>query len=362
MVSTLLAGQPQVSRIESAPRALVPVAAFVGGRVVRTTGAGGEQLDRFQWPGVYWTTEFKGERLYFRIGPGDAIYHVLLDHALVATLSKPAAGLYRLDGIADDVHSARIEVASENQSAAASFGGFSVDPQTKAGGPKPLARRVEFIGDSHTVGYGNTSPTRQCTPEQVWATTDTSQAWGVLAAKQFGADYRINAISGRGIVRNYNGGPGATLPEAYPWALFDRETRADDRDWHPQIVVVGLGTNDFSTPLNAGERWKTRGELHADYERSYVAFVQELRRRYPGAFFVLAANDGAEGEMLREVRRVVEALVATGERRVAFLALPHLELTACDWHPSLADHRAMAAALVSCLEARGEVWTDSRRH
>ncbi|MEJ8630146.1 hypothetical protein P0F65_10470 [Sphingomonas sp. I4] len=87
-----------------------------------------------------------------------------------------------------------------------------------------------------------------------------------------------------GVVRNYGGFAAPTLPEAYPFALFDGRTPAATPGWHPQVVVVALGTNDFSTPLKPGERWADRDALHDDYEHHYVAFVGRLRKAYPKAF------------------------------------------------------------------------------
>ena len=81
----------------------------------------------------------------------------------------------------------------------------------------------------------------ECTEEEVWETTDNSLAYGPLMAKHYGADYQVNAISGRGIVRNYNGSPGDPLPVAYPYVLFDKQDLYTDSSWKPQIVVAGAG-------------------------------------------------------------------------------------------------------------------------
>lgn len=342
---------PELRRVET-PADCVAAPLTVGGRVsVSETGN-----YRFQWPGIYFRGAFSGESAYLRVGEGNAIYHVSVDDQPAFTLVKPAAGWYEVAGLPAGKHHVRVEVASENQGGAASFGGLWVVRGTETTRPAVAARQIEFIGDSHTVGYGNTSATRECPGDGVWLTTDTSQAFGPLTAKHYGAEYRINAISGRGIVRNYNGGGGDPLPNAYPFALFDQKTRADDAGWKPQVIVIGLGTNDFSTPLNPGEKWKSRDELHADYEATYVRFVQQLRAQHPQAFFLLAATDMADGEIQAEVKKVVAQLETTGEKRVAFLPYNQLELTACDWHPSLADHRFMSAAVRSYLDARPELW------
>ncbi len=338
--------------------ALAPAPLKIGGRVVPTRNSDGAAAYRLQWPGVYFETAFSGKRAAIQVGEGNAIYQVRVDGAPALTLVKPAPGLYAVEGLADGAHTVRVTVVSENQANAVNFGGILVAAEAAPRATPALARRIEFIGDSHTVGYANTSTTRESAGDTVWLTTDNSQAFGPLVAAHFGAEYQVNAISGRGIVRNYNGGGGATLPQAHPFALFDGKTPVRETDWQPHVVVIGLATNDFSTPLNPGEKWKTRDELHADYEATYVAFVRELRARYPRAFFVLAANDMAEGEIQREVKKVAERLIASGEQRVAFVVYPAMELTAADWHPSLDDHQLMARTLIALLESRPDVWAE----
>ena len=251
-------------------------------------------------------------------------------------------------------------MATESQAGPNRFDGFFLPPGSRALPAPSRARRIEFIGDSHTVGYGNLSTQRECSEAQVWASTDNTRAFGPRVARHYDADYRVNAISGRGVVRNYGGGPGDTLPQAWPWRLFDHGTADTGGDgWQPQVVVIALGTNDFSTPLRPGERWPDRPALHADYQRSYVAFVRSLRSRYPGAHFVLWATDRAEGEIREQVERVVARLHEGGERAVSFLPVAGLDMGGCHWHPSLADHARIADALVRHLDALAVGWPRS---
>jgi lysophospholipase L1-like esterase len=246
-------------------------------------------------------------------------------------LVKPEVGVYRVSGLGKGIHAVRVMVATESQDGPNTFGGFGIAKGEKALVPERRKRQMEFIGDSHTVGYGNTSPKGTCSTDEVWATTDDTQAFGAMTARHYGADYQVNAISGRGVVRNYNGFAADKLPEAYPYVLFDKKQMYADAGWRPQVIVVALGTNDFSTALNAGEQWKTRDELHADYEKTYVRFLQELRKRNPGAYFVLWGTDKAKGEIEAEERRVVDAVKAMGERRIAFVAVDPLEFTGVPW-------------------------------
>ncbi|WP_162435189.1 SGNH/GDSL hydrolase family protein [Pseudoxanthomonas koreensis] len=338
-----------VAHIEAAAAEdLVPAQVAIGGRATTAPDIAGWA---WQWPGLYFETAFAGREAVFDVGPGATILHVHVDGRTAATLVKPAPGLYRLSGLGNGPHILRIQAATENQAGPNRFGGIFLPAGSQALPPPLRARRIEFVGDSHTVGYGNLSARRECSADEVWATTDNTRAYGPLLAARYGADYRVNAISGRGIVRNYGGLAADTLPLAYPWLLFDHSVRDNgDRDWQPHVVVIALGTNDFSTPLAPGERWKTREALHADYERGYVAFVQSLRQRYPDARFAIWAT-GAPGDEVREASsHVVDALRRAGETRVDFVPVEGLAMDGCDWHPSQADHRRIAGVLAGYLD------------
>lgn len=325
---------------------------LVDGRVAPASAEAGGV--RYQWPGVSFETAFRGDGVLFSVGPGDVILHVSVDGALQQTLVRPS-GHYRVAGLGDGEHRVRIDVATESQAGANVFGGFLLPPGARPVPARARTRRIEFIGDSHTVGYGNLSERRDCSVDEVWSTTDNTRAFGPVVARHFDADHRIHAISGRGIVRNYDGGVGDTLPQAYPYVLFDHSVADADADaavaWQPQVVVIALGTNDFSTPLKADERWASREALQADYRRTYVAFVQSLLARYPQASFVLWATDGADGEIRAQVVQVVEQLRNAGETRIAFVPVDGLEMAGCHWHPSREDHVRIADALIRALEA-----------
>ncbi|TDA72279.1 GDSL family lipase, partial [Halomonas marinisediminis] len=75
-----------------------------------------------------------------------------------------------------------------SQAAPTGFGPFYAEPGTVAEPLPRRARQIEFVGDSHTVGYGVTSPTRTCSEADVWATTDTSRGFGAMLARRYGAD------------------------------------------------------------------------------------------------------------------------------------------------------------------------------
>ena len=339
---------------------LTPLTMYIGGRALAQDAPAnkpfGSKTYTYQWPGAYFTASFHGPEVYFRVGDGRQILHVVIDEQPPRVLIKPEPGIYRISGLAAAAHTVRIEVVTESQSAPETFDGFALSrPATALPAPRH-ERQIEFIGDSHTVGYGNSSGKRQCSPDEIWATTDNSQAFGPLTAMHYHADYQVNAISGRGIVRNYNGFPADTLPQAYPYVLFDKRNAYRDGAWRPQVIVIALGENDFSTPLNPGERWKTRDELHADYEATYAKFLADLRSHDPGAFFILWATDAAGGEIQTEVQRVIAQRNADGDNRIAFIPVNGLSMSACDWHPSVADDELISGKLRDFLDSHPELW------
>ena len=64
----------------------------------------------------------------------------------------------------------------------------------------------------------------------------------------------------------------------------------------------------------------------------------------------------AEHEIQQEASKVVAKLQANGEGRIAFIPVDSLEMTGCNWHPSLADHDAIAGKLIHFIDDRNIAW------
>ena len=324
----------------SAASAPAPLPVHVGGRAV-VDAEGGLS---FGWPGAYFESRFKGNALRLRLdAPADHL-RLLVDGREMLVFRRPGLVDARLERLGEGEHVVRLEKLTESQQGGSRFLGFF----TAGGGvarPAPArARQIEFIGDSYTVGYGNVSPTRICTGTEVHDRTDTQQAFGPIVARHYDADYRIHASSGFGIVRNYNGGSRElSLPILYRRLKPGDAAPADvaEPGWRPQVIVVNLGTNDFSTPLHADERWRDPAALKAAWRQAYVEFVAGLQARQPQARFILMGSE----MFYPEVERVAASLDARAPGRVTILRFTGLDLGACDWHPSLADHRKLAALI-----------------
>ncbi|MFL6733829.1 MAG: SGNH/GDSL hydrolase family protein [Sphingomicrobium sp.] len=322
----------------------------VGGRVI----AEADGSMRFGWPGTYFEGRFRGTGVTVRLDAPAEYLRLLIDGEEKLILKRPGAAQFTLDGLPSGNHVARLEKLTESQSGGGQFKGFF---PTAGGQPLPVqarARQIEFIGDSFTVGYGNTSPARTCPGTLVHDTTDTQQAFGPLVSRHFDADYRVNAFSGFGVVRNYGGGSAdSSLPTIYPRLKPDDATHIETSTgaWRPQIIVINLGTNDFSTPLKTGERWKSDIELKSAYRARYVQFVRDLQKSQPQAQFVLMGSD----LFIDQVRQVARQLAGVTTKPIIVLPFGGLEFSGCDYHPSVEDDRKLARLLQDQID-RLNVW------
>ena len=307
----------------------------------RVTAAG-----QYTWPGVYFEGRFRGTSVGVVLDDSVNDYDVQVDGRTVASLVTPGRTTHWVRGLPDGVHRVRLVKRTESPWAAGRFGGFVADGAVLAK-PAPRTRQIEFVGDSLTAGYGNLSTTRDCSANGgVTRNTNTDLSFGALTARALNADYQVNAFSGLGVVRNYNGhSAGTSYRTYYDRALLNVEGDVwrKPASWRPQVVVVGLGTNDFSTPLNPGEPW-TPDTLVADWKAAYQGFLAKLRARYGTATTIVVSVPEATGTFADAAREVVQE---SGDQRVRLwnYADPALDRLGCDWHFSTRDHRLIAGKL-----------------
>jgi lysophospholipase L1-like esterase len=307
----------------------------------------------YQWPGVYFESTFRGNAVSLAFDDSANNFNVIVDGKPLMILRKPGATTITVQAPGQGTHTIRLEKRSETQYATGHFYGFRALLAPTA--PVP-ARQIEFIGDSLTVGYGNTSAFTQCTPDEIFETTDAQEGFGVLTAKHFNADYQINAFSGLGMVRNYDGKEHAKyhVPMLYPRAIFDDPTPAVEPDWHPQIIVISIGGNDFSTPVRSDEPWGTQAAMAADYEKTYVAFVEKVHADDPKAQLVMMWHED-DPAYATSAQKVFDTLKGEG-LPLDRVHLPQMADTGCNGHPNIRDDAKAADALIGYFEAHPDDW------
>ena len=315
----------------------------------------------FDWPGVVIEARFMGSELKFLLAAENAYLEACVDgdcQRLHVTGEMKAYPI--VSRLKRKEHRLRLSKVSETIGSQVELGGFVLG-RRGALLPTGLApvRQIEFIGDSYTVGYGVESPGiaagmvqsaagRECDDEQLRRTTNTQRAQAVVAARWLTADYQVNAFSGLGMVRAYNGSAEfLPFPHYYDRALMNRELPLYNPalpsiglPWKPQAVVIALGTNDFSTALQPHEAdlYSDRSALRAAFLQGYADFLDKLRKRYSGVrFFLVSTNLGNGDELSESVQELIASQKTKGHSDLVWVDLPATSLFGCHWHPDLGD-------------------------
>ena len=308
-----------------------------------------------EWPSLQAVARFQGEAVTLRLSDAVDRWRITLDGGAVE-IARPGLMDLRIEGLAAGPHEIRAERISEWHGAA-EFDGFFLDPgATPLPAPEAAPRLIEFIGDSDTVGFGNTSLRRDCNSEQVFAATDTTKAFPARVARELVADYRVIARSGIGLARNAGGEePARTMRQLYPLALPSDPEAASLPAPAADILVIGLGSNDFGSDFAKDEPWQDNETLSRDFGPALATFARARLAENPGAELILLAF-GEYGEVLTDpYRQTAEALAAEGFS-LRLVELSKLERTACLWHPSLSDHAKIAQILTDAIHDAWPEW------
>ena len=230
------------------------------------------------------------------------------------------------------------------------FRGFVIDAGATLLDPPALPRRtMEFIGNSITCGYGIESYEKSDHFE--YETENHYYTYAQLTARELDARAHVVARSGIGVYRSYGGPKTGTpenrMPDEYEYTnLYDRSERWDFQRFQPQVICINLGTNDLSTNNYDVKLLK----------KAYVSFLQQVRRHNPQAKIVLLCGSMLGGRELEIARNTMNDVVAEA-RKAGDLEVYRFDFTpqtgdlyyGADYHPSLWQHRKMAAELTAYL-------------
>ena len=190
-----------------------------------------------------------------------------------------------------------------------------------------LPRKIEFIGDSITCGYG----VEAVSGEEPFRTSteNAEKSYAGIISEKLGLDRILTAFSGHGIVSGYTDNPEVpNLSELAPpyyekvgrngYALPSGRTVTeipwDFSAWQPDDIVVNLGTNDLSWCVDDPKR-------KAEYRRLYTGFLKTVRKNNPHARMLCIL--GAMGEGLNEYMQaaVRDYIAETGDENIRAVSL-----------------------------------------
>lgn len=323
-----------------------------------------------EWPGIYFEAAFAGDAVTLKFDDAGNEYRLYIDAQKPIAIERPGNVEITISRLRPGRHHLRLEKITESGAIRGAFQGFYISGRSRPYRVKQPGSQMEFIGDSTVTGYANRSLKLQCTDEEVRVTTDTQAAFPALVAKHYGSDYQINAVSARGVMRNYAGIlPETTLPKLYPFTLLDKTVRYEDPLWQPKIIFIKLNA-DFVGDLNPSERWANFDEVARDYGPAFGAFLGELHRRSPDAAFVLwwfdtgGIEESASAELLRQVQRqIVQVAGEAGASKIHFMPVSDVGLRrdSCHSHYSIRDHDILARRVIAYLDQNLDVPPRSSR-
>jgi len=305
----------------------------------------------WNWPGFQIHAAFTGTSLSMKTS-GSGYYMVEIDSQPPFKVeSKAENGVLKIaSGLSEGEHRVNIIYCIEGLNRAPAFYGFYLDDGADLlERPALPERKIEFIGNSITCGLGI-----EGNGSEKKATANLHNVYYTYAARTaraLNARWMTVARSGLGIYRNTLGNPKGdkgVMPDMYPYTFFNRQSEVwDFSQWQPDVVCIGLGTNDTTNP-------SYDVELLAD---AFKRFIVTVRTHYPKAKIVMLTGTMIRGNRLANLQRAqIEAMEDAHQRgdkevyRFDFTPADGSLGYGCFKHPSMRQNEQMANELVPFLK------------
>ena len=238
---------------------------------------------------------------------------------------------------------ARVEFTRQSEGFASGY----TDLLAVQGDVAPVAeerRKILFIGDSITAGFGVNGSDEHCGFDV--ETSSARDAYAVLTAERLAAEAHLVAISGRGAVYNYDDNPEPNMLGHFDLALPDAQYAWDHSQWTPDAVVVSLGTNDWST-YDPG----------TTFAGNYTTLLHRVASAYPGAAIFAVTGPLLTDERGEAMEAGIREAVARAAKRGIAVEIVPLSLAeegriwGCNYHPGEGSAIAMAEDLSQAMSA-----------
>eukprot|EP01091_Cochliopodium_minus_P003101 TRINITY_DN12938_c0_g1_i1.p1 TRINITY_DN12938_c0_g1~~TRINITY_DN12938_c0_g1_i1.p1 ORF type:complete len:479 (-),score=65.94 TRINITY_DN12938_c0_g1_i1:51-1454(-) len=282
------------------------------------------------------------------INDGVNSFNAFLDGNLVTIINTTKTQIvYTIStNLASGAHNLLLTRRSEALYGETTFLGIKTNNQAKILSHKfkrSSGRRIEFIGDSVTCGYGilGNPPCDGSVSLQ-----DDSLTYGPIIAEKLDAEIHVECYTGKGIVRN-KGDKNVTSSDPFP--VYWNRTLAefpkpvwDATTWVPQAVVINLGTNDYATdpqpPL-------------AVFSEAYQNFIDSIKTAYNSSSitFFLAC-----GPMISYPCETIRNLSQSYPSGVYYIEINQTILnsttTGCEGHPNVKGHQSMVSLTLPLVQ------------
>ncbi len=325
-----------------------PMLTYVG-RIVKSN----PESYRFSYPGTTIRANFDATGLKLHCKPGSGYFVVRIDDGepfKVAFRGERDSLVQVATALPRGRHSLMAMYSVEGYEYLPEFRGLVLDGDGRLLEPDVLpGRKIEFIGNSITCGYGSESidPNEHFSFE----TENHYIGYAQICARSLDAQAYIVARSGIGVYRNYGGpkagNPADNMPAQYAYTLYNDKSEAwDFARYTPDVVCINLGTNDLST----------NGYDVELLRRAYKDFLATVRRCNPTSKIVFLVGSMLGGKELEIAKGTLDDVVSEankgGDREVYrfdFTPQDGKLRYGADWHPSRWQHEKMAGELTAYL-------------
>ena len=317
----------------------------------------------WNYPGVQIIAAFEGTSLRMMAKPRSGYFMAQIDQAepfKVAFRGERDSVVTLATALPDGRHLVRLMYIIEGYEFFPEFWGFVLDKGRQLiDAPILPSRKIEFIGNSITCGYGNEGLKKE--EHFDYATENHYYSYASIAARNLEAQHWVVARSGIGAYRNYDG-PKAGNPEScmpvqyeytgYAWKPELRKEQTflkekwDFSRYQPDVVCINLGTNDLSTPNYDLSLLK----------QSYQKFLKMVRQHNPKAKIVLLTGSMLYNQELQLAKQLLDEIAnmaqKAGDKEVYRFDMNHIDGEAFlgnDWHPNVYQDEKMANELTAYL-------------
>lgn len=195
--------------------------------------------------------------------------------------------------------------------------------------------KIEFIGDSITCAYGIEAPA----PRELFdtRTQNFEKSYAYLSAQELDFDYTTLCYSGCGIISTGN-----KMCEKYTKINFMSYNNEWDFDkYNSDIVVINLGTNDFSYI------WGFR--IDEFYEK-YAEFLSLVREKNPNALIICIIGMMGCDDLFPLINQAISFL---GDDKIYAFLFPEQRIQdgiGAEFHPNIVSHAKWGKILAQIIK------------
>lgn len=227
--------------------------------------------------------------------------------------------------------------------------------------PTSNRKRIEFIGNSITVGMSADESSIACDVGTWFDQHNAYDAFGPRVARALDMEYMLSGFSGIGMYRNTRA-DSPVIRDIYPSAFLSpnpNSPRWDFARFTPDIVSICLGTNDFSDGDGIAPRPPFDPAL---FIPAYVDFIKTIHAYYPEARIIMTNTpmlDGQKNEILMDCLQQIKT-----EAEASFTRLKPMNIFSfssvytggCLGHPSVEEHGKMAEEMIEFVRKVSGEW------